>query len=404
MWREKTGECTTAGGCQPADEIGADDRANFMRASAARDSTKGARRQHPAWYLILAALAVLIVMSAPREPLQSAVDLPPRVPSKLAIESELLHRGPVVPTPQLGSLAVHPLAGGRLLAAWVGFPGESGQGGEVALARFDARQWSVPRVVVRIEDLGRGAGQRFAALEGVTLHVDRSGFVHLFVASRVVGDLPWSNIDHLRSVDGGHTFSHVQRLPLAPLLNGSHSVGAPAINLRGGGFVLPVHYAWGSNYGVLLSFDAQGRLTQRSRLDGPPKLADPWPIVHSAKLVEFYMREVSGEAKVWVGRLDRSEPTRPLNWRLGAPGLSALPSFDGTSWVARVSENAPEQLVLQRMNALHQAANTLLVAKGSRAGVYSDPRLAQTDDGRIHLLYVDRGRAIGHRVYRATGL
>jgi hypothetical protein len=90
--------------------------------------------------------------------------------------------------------------------------------------------------------------------------------------------------------------------------------------------------------------------------------------------------------------------------RQGTPGLAALPSFDGTSWIARVPEQAPEQLVLQRVNALHQTTETLPVAKGLHPGGFSDPRLAQTDDNRLHLLYLDRGQRIGHRVFRATGL
>jgi len=361
-------------------------------------------RWRPAWLVVLAALAALTVMSVPRGPVPVRAEVPPRAPSRMATESELLHRGPIVTTPQLASLSVVALAGGRLLAGWVGFPREAASDGEVTLSTFDARQWSVPRVVLRSAELARLTGNPLANIHGAVVHVDRSGFVHLFVASRILGELSWTGIEHLRSADGGQRFVHLQSLKLAPLLNGSHQVGAPGINLRGGGFVLPVHYDWGVRYGVLLSFDAKGRFLAQTRIDGPPRLADPWPVVHSEKLVEFYLREVSGDRRVWVGRLDRSEPARPLSWRQATPGLAALPSFDGTSWIARVPEHAPEQLVLQRVNALHQATETLLVAKGLQPGGFGDPRLAQTDDNRLHLLFLDRGQRIGHRVYRATGL
>jgi hypothetical protein len=354
--------------------------------------------------VVLAVLAALMVMSVPRDLVPTRVEVPPRVPSRIATESELLHRGPTVTTPQLASLSVVPLAGGRLLAGWVGFPRGAANEGEVTLSTFDARQWSVPQVVLRSEELARLTGSPLANIQGAVVHVDRSGFVHLFIASRILGELSWTGIEHLRSADGGQRFVHLQRLRLAPLLNGSYRVGAPGINLRGGGFVLPVHYAWGANYGVLLRFDAKGRFLAQTRIDGPPRLADPWPVVHSENLVEFYLREVAGDRRLWVGRLDRSEPVRPLNLRQGTPGLAALPSFDGTSWIARVPEQAPEQLVLQRVNALHQTTETLPVAKGLHPGGFSDPRLAQTDDNRLHLLYLDRGQRIGHRVFRATGL
>jgi len=354
--------------------------------------------------VLLAALAALIVLSAPRDPAPVRMEVPPRAPAKLALESELLQRGPVVLTPQVSSLSVQALPGGRLLAAWVGFPKDNPRAGEVTLSTFDARQWSVPRTVLRSEDLAQGSGNPLAAIEAAVVHVDRSGYVHLFVASRVFGALSWLGIEHVRSADGGQRFVHLQRLPLAAHLHGAHALGAPAFNLRGGGFMLPVHYAGGAHYGVVLRFDAQGRFAMRNRIDGPARLASPLAVVHSDRLVELFLREVSTDARLWLGRLDRSEPARPLNLRYGTLGLSALPSFDGASWIARVPDNAPEQLVLQRLNALHQAAETITVARSQQAGSFTEPRLAQGDDGRIHLLYVDRGQRLVHRVYRATGL
>jgi predicted neuraminidase len=101
--------------------------------------------------------------------------------------------------------------------------------------------------------------------------VDRSGYVHLFVAGHMLSVLALTAaaIDHFRSADGGQHFEHYQRLPLSPFLNLSHAVPAPALALKGGGFLLPIHFDFGAKYGVLLRFDGAGKSCPiRERMDG----------------------------------------------------------------------------------------------------------------------------------------
>jgi hypothetical protein len=60
---------------------------------------------HPAYLVILPLLALLIVMSAPRDPLPSRVEPPIKAAAKLMSEGDLLHRGPTVATPFVEGLA-----------------------------------------------------------------------------------------------------------------------------------------------------------------------------------------------------------------------------------------------------------------------------------------------------------
>jgi len=238
------------------------------------------------------------------------------------------------------------------------------------------------------------------------LHVDRAGFVHLFVTSVAIGGWATSMIEHFRSDDGGQHFRHQRRLPLSPFLNLSHLVRAPAVGLKGGGFILPAYFELGAKYGVLLRFDAQGRFTHRERMDGPPHLLQPWAVVHDERLVELFLRDASNnDPRVWIARIDRSEPTRALQIKNPDSSIAAIPSFDGASWVVRNpgSENR-ESLILQRLNALQQPTETISLVKGREGEEFSYPVIIQTDDGRIHILYTDRRKAFGHRIFRAYGL
>ncbi|NDH43820.1 MAG: hypothetical protein EBX62_08350, partial [Betaproteobacteria bacterium] len=276
----------------------------------------------------------------------------------------------------------------------------------ISTALFDGRQWSQPRVVLRPEDVSNGSQQWVRKLGNPVLHVDRSGYVHLFVTSVAIGGWATAMIEHFRSADGGQSFEHQERLALSPFLNLSHLVRAPAIALKGGGFILPVYFELGSKYGVLLRFNAQGRFVHRERMDGPPHLLQPWAVVHDERMVEFYFRDAAElDPRVWLGRLDRSEPTRALLIKNPDSAVAAIPSFDGASWLVRNPESrGRETLVLQRMNALQQPTDTMVLAKGREGDEFSYPVIAQTDDGRIHVLYTDRRKAFAHRVFRAQGL
>ncbi|NBQ10003.1 MAG: hypothetical protein EBZ03_10335 [Betaproteobacteria bacterium] len=376
---------------------------------AARPGDRTAAKEakiHPAFLLILPLFALLLVMSAPRDALPSRAEVPPKAPAKLVAESELLHRGPTVSTPSVHAITVTALAGGRLLAAWFGGTREGAIDVSISTALFDGRQWSQPRVVLRPEDVSNGSQQWVRKLGNPVLHVDRSGYVHLFVTSVAIGGWATAMIEHFRSADGGQSFEHQERLALSPFLNLSHLVRAPAIALKGGGFILPVYFELGSKYGVLLRFNAQGRFVHRERMDGPPHLLQPWAVVHDERMVEFYFRDAAElDPRVWLGRLDRSEPTRALLIKNPDSAVAAIPSFDGASWLVRNPESrGRETLVLQRMNALQQPTDTMVLAKGREGDEFSYPVIAQTDDGRIHVLYTDRRKAFAHRVFRAQGL
>jgi hypothetical protein len=87
-------------------------------------------------------------------------------------------------------------------------------------------------------------------------------------------------------------------------------------------------------------------------------------------------------------RLDRPEPTRALLIKNSDSSLAAIPSFDGSSWLVRnpVGESARDPCFTTLKNALQQPTETLVLEKGRAGEAFSNPVIAQTDDGRIHPL------------------
>ena len=111
--------------------------------------------------------------------------------------------------------------------------------------------------------LTRATGHYTRKLGNPVLHLDSRGRLHLFVVSVALGGWGTAHIDHAISHDGGRHFAEAERLRLSPLLNMSHLVRCPAVNLADGGFILPAYFEMGAKYPVMLRFDAEGRLLAR---------------------------------------------------------------------------------------------------------------------------------------------
>ncbi|NDE94084.1 MAG: hypothetical protein EB036_11995 [Betaproteobacteria bacterium] len=145
--------------------------------------------------LTLPLLALLIVMSAPRDPLPSRVEALPKAAAKLMSEGDLLHRGPIVATPFVDGISVVALPGGRLLAAWFGGSREHGDYAPCTAAELTAspvNYWALGHIHLRSVNgstnnwwvypgnlQGRSTKASECGSKGVMIvPVDESGVVH----------------------------------------------------------------------------------------------------------------------------------------------------------------------------------------------------------------------------------
>jgi predicted neuraminidase len=356
----------------------------------------------PALFVLLALCAVLIVMSVSPSSQPLLFEVPQKLSTRLTLENFRNVAGPEPRTPSVHAISLIPLPEGRLLAAWYGGSREGAADVAIYGSSFDGLNWSESRVLIDINQLLGQSKQAARKLGNPVLHLDRSGFLHLFVTSVALGGWATAYIEHCRSGDGGKTFNHQRRLWLSSLANLSHLVRSPGVNLKRGGFLLPVYFELGIKYGLELQFDAESRLIGARRMAGPSHLLQPWPVVRDESQLDYYLRDASASGgRVWLASRDAHEPVRPLALNNPDASIAAWPSFDGASWIVRNPDSiGRQQLVLQRLNAQQQVTETLVVARGGEGEEYSYPAMVMATDGRLHVLYTDNRKRFGHRIYR----
>ncbi|NBP37046.1 MAG: hypothetical protein EBV34_01270 [Betaproteobacteria bacterium] len=369
-----------------------------------KDSRRVNRRTtHPVTLVLLALSAVLLVMTVDTVPQAFRFEVPAKLSSRLSLESFRTVSGPDPTTPSVHAISLAALPEGRLLAAWFGGSREGATDVSIYGAQFDGIRWSDTRMLIDTNMVMEQGKQGVRKLGNPVLHLDRSGFLHIFVTSVALGGWATAYVEHFRSSDGGMTFKHQRRLWLSSLGNLSHLVRGPAVNLKRGGFLIPVYFELGAKYGLELHFDAQSRLIGSKRIQSPRHLLQPWPVVRDEGKLDYYFRDAaSGGGKVWLASREATEPARPLLINNPDASIAVWPSFDGTTWIVRNPDSSGrQQLVLQLLSAQQQPTETLVVARGAPGEEYSYPSMVLATDGRLHILYTDNRKRFGHRIYRA---
>jgi predicted neuraminidase len=177
----------------------------------------------------------------------------------------------LLPSPQ-GTKEVHSAAmtllpGGDRLSVFFGGSAEGATDVVLYQAFFRQGQWQTPTVLIGPEEVGTQERAYVRRVGNTSLHRDVQGRIHLFFVSVCVGGWAGSGINHMVSADNGLTWSKPRRLITSPFFNLSTLVRHPAVNLTGGGFVLPVYYELTNKFPELLYFDAAGAFVRKTRMD-----------------------------------------------------------------------------------------------------------------------------------------
>lgn len=279
--------------------------------------------------------------------------LPPRI-GTLAPEMSAQSLPTAAPLAGPASLAV--LADGRLAAAWLASPEEDAANGAIWFSVLTRGVWQPPHRAATRESTAAGTFARLERLGRPQLYVEGS-WLHLWYESLPLGEWAGGAIVHSLSTDGGKTWSKPERLGLSPLAALGNRLDGPPEALTDGGLRLPVTTGWTRTRSDL-RLSATGRIVEKTRLARPPG-DEPC----HAELPDARLRLASGR---WL--LAGNPPSGSQNLQLW------LSNDDGRSWVPR--------------RTVESAADA--------AAEFSSPQLAQTRDGRIHLLYTARRQAIRH--------
>lgn len=341
------------------------------------------------------------------------------------------------------------LSDGGLAMAWFGGSREGARDVQIFLARFEGQRWSAPQVVLSTDQLIRSSG-RFISKLGNPVLMARGEQLHLWFVMVSAGGWGGARLGHMRSPDGGRTWSAPRLLVTSPFMNVStlvrstgwwidpvsaRPVGGPVTGrvagpVAGGELFLPAYFELSLKYPLLLRLDDQGQLLDRYPFGALTGLLQPSVVSGPGDTLTAYFRRSLAlpQARVHAA----TSVDGGAHWGAAEPidvpngDASVVAWADGpVHWLAANPEPGNRQaMAIYRLSARGPAASpagkddqpTLRtpvqvldlqrpLPDPARPGSFlhsefSYPSVAQTRDGRLHLVYTADGRrAIRHWIW-----
>jgi predicted neuraminidase len=201
----------------------------------------------------------------------------------------------IIPQPEFlaaaHSSAFEVLSDGSLLAFWFAGSHEGKPDVKIWSAKFINNTWRLATVAVSPEMLSKHLNQFIKKVGNPVVYRDENDRLHLFVVSvGAVGGWSGSSLNQLISYDNGLTWTVVRKLILSPFLNISTLVRTKAIDLKDGGFYLPVYNELEGSYPELLRFNRQGEFMEQIRMANTRTLLQPAIAVQSESIAYAFMR------------------------------------------------------------------------------------------------------------------
>jgi hypothetical protein len=334
--------------------------------------------------------------------------VPPGAPSAHA--ASLAWRPTSVPAGQ----AEAPAAGGSLLAVWWAGSRESGPDVRVYLSTLGAQGWSSPRAIVDRETLGAALGFGVRRIGNAVIHVGAGGRLHLFVVATGLGGWAAGRVVHLEAPDPTSPFAVRRVLALSPLANTSVLVRAQALPRPDGGWWLPAYFELGVKQPWLLGFDAEGTMTQQTRIGHSQTSLQPTLLRAADGALVALMRDHGSQRRIQQaesrdgGATWRDLEPLPLANVDTAVAVTALsdPAGRGDAWGQVLAHNdtevpgtTPRSVLRLRFSRDGRAWSPGPVVQGAEPGAeFSYPNLLQVGS-QLHAVYTHRREGIGHVVF-----
>jgi predicted neuraminidase len=214
------------------------------------------------------------------------------------------------------------------------------------------------------------------------------------------------------SRDAGQTWGTSQRLTLSPFLNLSELVKNNPAALSDGGWAVPIYQEFLAKFPEILWLNetAGGGLSwSKTRIFGGRSALQPALVPQSQSAAMVLCRDSSAMRKI---RLSRStdvgenwSPPETLTLPNPDSGLDALRLFDGRILLAFNDSSTGRDnlsLALSEDGGLNWTRRVIL--ENEPGAEFSYPYLIQTRDGRLHLVYTWKRKAIKHAVFNLAWL
>jgi predicted neuraminidase len=314
-----------------------------------------------------------------------------------------------VPSAHASTLAECP--DGDLLAAWFAGTREGARDVAIHMARLSGGTVVDHWVTLTREELANSIHRTVRKLGNPVLWVSGDGAVHLFVTSVGIGGWSGSGITHLRSNDGGRSWSHARRLVLAPFLDLGTLVRTPPVPLEDGGVLLPCYREFIHKHGLAVRVAPDGRVVGSAPMPSAWRSLQPAVAATSALEAVAFLR--CGDPS--LRRVLRATTgSGGATWGAASPVDVANPDSsvalvrldDGSLLMAaNPSERGRASLALLRSTDGGSTwSKEAEVERGEEGSEFSYPTLVVARDGTVHLSYTLRRASIRLRSWTQAEL
>jgi predicted neuraminidase len=377
------------------------------------------RRTGVRWFLISAAIA-LNSLPLLRQPHRSPQFL---LPAELPSQSL-----PAQPEPYFTQELINPdsarrmshvasiceLPDGRLAAVWYAGSEEGAPDVAICFATQQRGQtnWAAPQAILTPQRTSRELHRAVRKVGNPVVFSDaRAGKLWLLYVTITVGGWSGSSLNLTTSADGGLTWAPSRRLTLSPFFNISELVRNRPLPLSGGGWVVPIYHECIGKFPELLWLGGteDGTSATKSRITGGRSGFQSALAALSTNTALALLRDCSPRKRISVARTGDVGQTWSSPQALDLPnpdsGLSAVRLSDGRVLLAfNDTDTGRENLRLAASEDEGRTWRRLATLEDEPGAEFSYPYLLQARDGKIHLVYTWKRKAIKHVAFNAAWL
>jgi predicted neuraminidase len=305
------------------------------------------------------------------------------------------------------------LRDGRLAAAWYAGSREGARDVAICFATQQRGQsrWTAERAILTPARAARDLHRGLKKVGNPVIFSDATGTLWLLYVTIALGGWSDSSLNLTTSTDEGQTWTPSRRLTLSPFFNISELVRNRPVPLSGGGWLVPIYHEFIGKFPELLWLrdTADGLSATKSRVTGGRSSFQPALAALSTNTALCFLRDCSPRKRISVACTDDAgrtwSPPQALDLPNPDSGLSALRLADGRVLLAfNDSDTGRGNLRLAASADEGRTWKPLATLEQETGAEFSYPYLLQARDGKIHLVYTWKRKAIKHAAFNTAWL
>jgi predicted neuraminidase len=306
------------------------------------------------------------------------------------------------------------LPDGRLAAAWYAGSREGAPDVAICFATQEPGQagWTTPRAILTPEQASTDLRRTIRKVGNAVLFSDPAvPKLWLLYVTITVGGWSGSSLNLITSTNEGLTWSPSTRLTLSPFFNISELVRNRPVELPDDAWLVPIYHEFLAKCPELLWLrdTADGVAATKSRISGGRSGFQPALTTLSKNTALAFMRDCSPRRRITLAHTDDAGcswgPPEALDLPNPDSGLSALSLADGRVLLAfNDSDKGRGNLRLAVSGDQGRTWKRLATLEDEAGAEFSYPYLLQGRDGKIHVVYTWKRKAIKHAAFNAAWL